>query len=86
MEVDMARFERFTFLCTENERDLIALLARQLQRSQSDAVRFVVINAAKEIGAQIIDPFPGVGRESFKMPSSVQGEPAKAERLRGKIP
>ena len=43
------RNERFTFLCDSYERRLIALLAKKLQRSQSDAVRFVVRNAAKEL-------------------------------------
>jgi hypothetical protein len=48
----MPRFERFTFLVNKDERRLIASLAEQLQRSQSDAIRFVVINAAKELQAQ----------------------------------
>jgi hypothetical protein len=45
----MARYERFTFLCDANERQAIANLATQLHRSQSDAVRFVVIEAAKQL-------------------------------------
>jgi len=45
----MARFERFTFLCNSSERRAIAVLAERLSRSQSDAVRFVVIEAAKQL-------------------------------------
>lgn len=45
----MARYERFTFLCDTSERRAIADLAARLQRSQSDAVRFVVIEAAKQL-------------------------------------
>lgn len=47
----MARHERFTFLCNPDERLLIEKLAHRLQRSQSDAVRYVVINAAQTLGA-----------------------------------
>lgn len=43
----MARYQRFTFLCNRDERKIIAEIADKLQRSQSDAVRFVVLNAAK---------------------------------------
>jgi len=46
------RYERFTFTVNHSERTLIAVLAEQLQRSQSDAVRFVVTAAAKEMQAQ----------------------------------
>jgi hypothetical protein len=45
----MARYERFTFLCDPNERQAIAALAERLSRSQSDAVRFVVVEAAKQL-------------------------------------
>ena len=45
----MARYERFTFLCDSLERRAIADLAARLQRSQSDAVRFVVLEAAKQL-------------------------------------
>ena len=48
----MARYERFTFLCNQYERALIAALAERLRRSQSDAVRFVVLEAASELDAQ----------------------------------
>lgn len=45
----MARYERFTFLCNLDERQAIADLAMRLQRSQSDAVRYVVIITAKQL-------------------------------------
>lgn len=45
----MVRYTRFTFLCNLDERQAIADLAARLQRSQSDAVRFVVIEAAKQL-------------------------------------
>ena len=47
----MARYERFTFLCDQGERRAIESLAESLQRSQSDAVRFVVVAAARELSA-----------------------------------
>jgi hypothetical protein len=46
----MARYERFTFLCNRDERRLIAALANQLQRSQSDAVRFAIRDMAEKLG------------------------------------
>ena len=48
----MNRWDTFTFRVNQDERRLIAFLAEKLQRSQSDAVRFVVINAARELAAQ----------------------------------
>jgi hypothetical protein len=61
----MARCERFTFLCDESERRAIADLAARLKRSQSDAVRFVVVEAAKQITQ--VDP-AGDLRESEPTP------------------
>jgi len=54
----MARYERFTFLCNDNEKKAIADLAIRLQRSQSDAVRFIVIEAARQL-SQPSNPPPG---------------------------
>ena len=51
----MNRWDTFTFRVNADERDLIAALAERLQRSQSDAVRFVVVNAARELVAQAGD-------------------------------
>lgn len=45
----MTRTEKFVFRATPNDRELIAFLAARLQRSQSDAVRFVVLNAARQL-------------------------------------
>jgi hypothetical protein len=47
----MARYTRFTFLCDASERRAIKSLADSLRRSQSDAVRFVVVAAARELSA-----------------------------------
>lgn len=52
----MARYERFTFLCDPNERQAIAALAERLSRSQSDAVRFVVVEAAKQLTQAAEEP------------------------------
>lgn len=45
----MARTIPFTFLTDADERNLIARLAKRLERSQSDAVRFLVLSAAREL-------------------------------------
>ena len=44
----MARHERFTILCDSNERQAIAELATHLHRSQSDAVRYVIVMAVRK--------------------------------------
>jgi len=54
----MARYSRFTFLCDFDERRAIVDLAAWLQRSQSDAVRFVVIEAARQLSQSQADPDP----------------------------
>ena len=43
------RHERFTFLCNADERRILAILAQQLRRSQSDAIRFVLAEAVKAL-------------------------------------
>ena len=45
----MKRDERFTFLINTEERKLIRELAKRLQRSESDAIRYIVVNAAREL-------------------------------------
>ncbi len=45
----MNRVETFAFRVSNGERRAIADLASRLQRSQSDAVRFVVVEAAKQL-------------------------------------
>jgi len=46
------RINTFTFRVNREERNLIASLAKRLQRSRSDAVRFVVVNAMQELESQ----------------------------------
>lgn len=45
----MPRIERFTFVVNEEEREMISQIAQELQRSDSDAVRFLIISKAKEL-------------------------------------
>lgn len=52
----MNRVETFAFRVSNGERRAIANLAERLQRSQSDAVRFVVVEAAKQLTKA--DPAP----------------------------
>jgi hypothetical protein len=52
----MARYGRFTFLCNDYERRAIVDLAARLQRSQSDAVRFVVLEATKQLTQPVEGP------------------------------
>ncbi len=68
----MARYKRFTFLCDQDERRLIALLATKLDRTQSDAVRFVVISLAREMnsdelnaGKSSVEPISEGGKNDF---------------------
>lgn len=42
----MPRNIRFTLLCSPEERELIALLAQHFRRSQADAVRLILREAA----------------------------------------
>jgi predicted transcriptional regulator len=38
----MARWDRFTFRVNSQDKQLVALLAERLQRSRSDAIRYVI--------------------------------------------
>jgi hypothetical protein len=60
----MARYSRFTFLCDLDERQTIADLAMRLQRSQSDAVRFVVIEAARQLSQDQAGSAPALSTRS----------------------
>jgi len=51
----MSRIDTFTFRVNPNERRLLAALAERLQRSQSDAVRWLVREAACELGVFVTD-------------------------------
>ncbi len=46
----MARLKRFTFLCDDQERKLVRPIADRLNRSQSDAMRFLIRQTALELG------------------------------------
>ncbi len=48
----MKRYKSFTFRVSHNERRMISALAEFLQRTKSDAVRFVIVNAVKELMIQ----------------------------------
>ena len=54
------RDERFTFLCTSDERKALSAVAQRLARTESDAIRWLVREAAKELGAM---PQSGASRE-----------------------
>ena len=43
------RLYRFTFLCSKDEKDLLAEVAICLQRSQSDAIRCILIEKATQL-------------------------------------
>ena len=45
----MPRIGRFTFVVSSMERELISQIAKELRRSDSDAIRFLVISKAKEL-------------------------------------
>lgn len=49
------RKQRFTFLCNTQERQLLAALAKHLKRSQSDAIRWLVVEAAQELEVKVCD-------------------------------
>lgn len=60
----MQRVTQFSFRVSKDERQAIADLAARLQRSQSDAVRFVVIEAARQLAQT--DPALSVPAERVK--------------------
>ena len=71
----MARYERFSFLCDSNERRAIADLAARLKRSQSDAVRFVVMAAVRKLVSQAPPiPIPSDPALLDVQPQGVQGD------------
>ena len=58
----MARYKRFTFLCDNEERRILAALAQHLERSRSDTVRWLIRNAAQELDATLKDDTPATGQ------------------------
>jgi hypothetical protein len=51
----MARYKRFTFLCNAEERRMLTALSNQLQRSESDSVRWLIREAARELEIAVPD-------------------------------
>jgi hypothetical protein len=47
----MARVNRFTFVCDNEERELLTALAERLHRSQSDSIRWLIREAVMELQA-----------------------------------
>jgi len=43
------RTERFTFLCSIEERNAISKLSNHYQRTQGDVIRFLIRNAVKDL-------------------------------------
>ena len=48
------RDQRFTFLCTVQERNILRAISEKLKRSQGDTVRILIYRAADEIGIENI--------------------------------
>ena len=68
----MNRVAVFAFRVSRNERQIIADLAAKLKRSQSDAVRFVVIEAARKLIQVGAMPTPDLSVQAQK--SKHEGE------------
>jgi len=49
MTIKRIRTIRFTFLCNTSERQLIIAIAEHLNRSQGDAIRFLIRTAVQEL-------------------------------------
>jgi hypothetical protein len=49
----MSRVDTFTFRVNTDERRILAALADKLQRSQSDAVRWLIRKSARELDIEI---------------------------------
>lgn len=45
----MARKNKFMFVCDDQEREMLSEIAEKLERSQSDAVRYLVREANKRL-------------------------------------
>jgi hypothetical protein len=52
MKGDAMRDKRFMFLCTKEERRMLAAVARRLARTESDVVRLLIREAARELDKQ----------------------------------
>ncbi len=63
----MSREDRFTFIVNDAERQMIAQLADYLQRTQSDAVRFVIRRAIAALPSESTSP-PDQPKRSAQLP------------------
>ena len=54
----MSRLDTFVFRVNDDERRMIAVLADRLQRSQGDAVRFVIRQAAQVLVSEAAPSTP----------------------------
>ena len=83
----MARHKRFTFLCNQNEHALIVDLAERLSRSQSDAVRFVVLEAARELETQGATPTDAAATraQSHDVLPTTHGKGSRRRRIFGML-
>jgi hypothetical protein len=71
----MTRYERFTFLCTAGERWAIAELALQLRCSQSDAVRFLITEATRQLSqAQAAASVAQEGESELDLSARTRGQ------------
>lgn len=62
----MARIDTFTFKVNRDERLLIERLAQRLQRTQSDAMRFLIREAARALADDHTGQADQVGGELCK--------------------
>ena len=53
MTEHIVRTERFTFICSKLDRELLAAIATKLNRSQGDAIRILIYRAADELGISL---------------------------------
>jgi hypothetical protein len=77
----MARVNRFTFVCDNEERELLTALAKRLHRSQSDALRWLIQGAAEELAK----PLPNLAETSGDPPKPEPAETVK-ESGAGSLP
>ena len=52
----MARWDTFTFRVNKDDKQIIAILAKKLQRSQSDAIRVILHQEFERRGLLVNEP------------------------------
>jgi len=84
----LARYDRFTFLINADERRMIALLSERLNRSRSDAIRFVIAQSIKALAdppptnaARVADAQPALSRLCSICQSSASFPQRRRSRL-----